>query len=132
MFYDWALVAKKGNVMSNANSGINLQNEVKSASKKLKPLLMEYLSNFNKLENLSKALPSEEVDKTNDSLESELMLDQEKLGQKLSEFELKSANDAIKILNVWIQEEINPSNITDQQALILNVHDFLKRSMVPT
>lgn len=118
--------------MSNANSGNNLQNEVKSASKKLKPLLMEYLSNFNKLENLSKVLPSEEIDKTNDSLESELMLDQEKLGQKLSGFELKSANDAIKILNVWIQEEINPSNITDQQALILNVHDFLKRSMVPT
>ena len=109
--------------MLKTNQITKKKNKIKPATPKLKPIITEYLSNSIKLEKLAQLQPIEAM---NDTLEANLMLQQEDLIFELTEYKIRTPGDAIKILNVWANEETNPAQLTDQQKLVLNVQTFLK------
>lgn len=115
--------------MSHATHRHSIDSDVYSEFKTINAILVKYLSNLLALEEHSKLSPNKNNAASLERSESELMFKQEVLIQKLKDTEVTNINDAIKVLNAWVSEEVIADKPTHQQQLVMNVHKFLIKQM---
>lgn len=112
-------------MVSNLNYVFKDKSKMSSTSSELNQILLQYLSNNQKLEEISKLSSTAFTDALANKSEAKLMHEQESIVRTLTKFKITNQSEAIKILNLWLHENQSTS---DQYALILNVHKFLEKN----